>query len=64
MVQRAATLKRVKNVRCMQQMQRIAERGSHILASIRYLRYISSPSNNAQSNMLEDIFDTDEEGVE
>jgi len=29
--------------------------GSHILASVRYLRYISRPSNRTQSNMLEDV---------
>ena len=54
-IQRAATMKRVRKVRCMQQRQKIAESGSHIPASVRYLRYISSPLKSPQSNMLEDI---------
>jgi len=44
--------KTVKKVRCMQEMQRSAERGSHMPASDRYLRYVSTALNRTQLNML------------
>ena len=51
-IQRAATTKRVRKMRHIQERQRSTEIGSHIPASVKYLRYVSRPSNRPQSNML------------
>jgi len=39
-------------MRHIQERQRSTEIGSHIPASVKYLRYVSRPSNRPQSNML------------